>query len=222
MKFVKVFVEGQTEEVFINFLSQDYFEPKGLCLTPVTVKTRKLAGEKANKGGTVTYTKFKKQILDLLTDNSFEMLTTMFDLYKLRKDFPGYNQAVFSNPTAKVRFLEEKLKEDIKDIRFEPYVALHEFEALLFSDPSQIGKRFPNLKPKSINELHKIRKGYNPEEINETEEGAPSRRIKKVILSYQKENDGPVIARKIGLEQIRKACPHFNEWMQKLENLLEK
>jgi len=28
---------------------------------------------------------------------------------------------------------------------------------------------------------------------------------------------GPVIAARIGLEPIRKECPHFNGWMNKLE-----
>jgi hypothetical protein len=35
--------------------------------------------------------------------------------------------------------------------------------------------------------------------------------------SYKKTLHGPTTAARIGLEQIRKECPHFNDWIKKLE-----
>jgi len=36
---------------------------------------------------------------------------------------------------------------------------------------------------------------------------------------YQKTIHGPLIALDIGLDAMRKACPHFNAWLQRLEQL---
>jgi hypothetical protein len=57
--------------------------------------------------------------------------------------------------------------------------------------------------------------------INDGEETAPSKRIGKEIPDYlgAKPTAGPIIAGKIGLETMRMKCPHFNEWLTKLENL---
>jgi hypothetical protein len=40
-----------------------------------------------------------------------------------------------------------------------------------------------------------------------------------VDRSYQKVNDGGLIAMKIGLDLMRAECPHFNQWIGKLEAL---
>ena len=46
---------------------------------------------------------------------------------------------------------------------------------------------------------------------------APSKQIEKLFPAYKKTLHGPTTAARIGLEQIRKECPHFNHWMNKLE-----
>ncbi|MFC4158431.1 DUF4276 family protein [Chitinimonas lacunae] len=37
--------------------------------------------------------------------------------------------------------------------------------------------------------------------------------------NYQKTVHGPLIACDIGLDAIRRACPHFNGWLQAMEAL---
>jgi hypothetical protein len=60
-----------------------------------------------------------------------------------------------------------------------------------------------------------------PEEINESPETAPSKRIIKYFPAYagQKSQVGPLIAQDIGLSKLRERCLHFNEWIIKLENI---
>ena len=53
----------------------------------------------------------------------------------------------------------------------------------------------------------------SPEEINDDPQTAPSKRILNIFPKYKKVTDGTQIALKVGLEQIRKECPHFDEWM---------
>ena len=96
---------------------------------------------------------------------------------------------------------------------------LHEFEALLFSAPSEIAKAFPE-KDES-QELQRIKTAHrnNPEEINDNETTAPSKRILRFYPNYDKVFQGSAIIQQIGLEVIRAECPHFNEWLTKLESL---
>ena len=38
---------------------------------------------------------------------------------------------------------------------------------------------------------------------------------------FMKTSDGIIIAKKIGLETIRDKCNHFNDWITKIEKLVE-
>ena len=68
----------------------------------------------------------------------------MFDLYGLPSDFPGYAKAAEElDPYSRVNVLENALQESINDWRFTPYIQIHEFESLLFSDIEKLGIRFP-------------------------------------------------------------------------------
>lgn len=69
-------------------------------------------------------------------DGEYErhVFTTMFDLYALPDDFPGYETAkAIGEPYVRVAALETAFAEAINDGRFIPYIQLHEFEALLFA-----------------------------------------------------------------------------------------
>ncbi|VAX40738.1 hypothetical protein MNBD_PLANCTO02-1158 [hydrothermal vent metagenome] len=43
--------------------------------------------------------------------------------------------------------------------------------------------------------------------------------IEKLNPAYRKIAMGKVIAESIGIQTIRKQCPHFNDWLTTLENL---
>jgi hypothetical protein len=97
---------------------------------------------------------------------------------------------------------------------------LHEFEALIFSRLEDLTSEFPGLKDVSerLTKLIASVKGLAPEDINETVEGAPSKRL-MANLPYKKRRMGPKIAGQIGLERLRTSCPHFGKWLTRLENL---
>jgi len=48
----------------------------------------------------------------------------------------------------------------------------------------------------------------------------PSKRILHAVQGYQKAEDGPFIAERIGLNVMRSKCPHFDEWLKRLEALV--
>lgn len=61
----------------------------------------------------------------------------------------------------------------------------------------------------------------SPEDINDSPQTAPSKRLEALCPGYsrQKPRLGPLIAEHIGVERIRAACPHFDQWLQRLETL---
>jgi hypothetical protein len=149
----------------------------------------------------------------------------MFDLYKLPTDFPGFAQARrFGDPYQKVSHLEDSLAADISDRRFIPYIQLHEFEGLLFSDVQTLDtvlKVHHNNRPQ-LAKLQQIRTQFKtPEEIDNGETTAPSMRLKRLYTGYDKVLFGPLIAQRIGLDILRQECPHFRDWVSRLEALSE-
>ena len=48
---------------------------------------------------------------------------------------------------------------------------------------------------------------------------APSKRIGALVPGYSKVRQGLLAARAIGLEAMRSECPHFADWLKRLERL---
>ncbi|MBN3873010.1 MAG: DUF4276 family protein [Nostoc sp. JL33] len=59
----------------------------------------------------------------------------------------------------------------------------------------------------------------SPEHINEGATTAPSKRIIRCCLGYEKPLHGSLIAIDIGLDTIPQQCEHFNQWLTRLENI---
>ncbi len=218
---VNIIVEGQTEETFVRDLLQRYLANVGVYAVARCVVT----GRKRNqtfRGGMTTYTRAKGDIRRWLLEDSSAYLTTMFDLYRLPSDFPNMDQAQsLRNPYKRVKELESGLAADVSSQRFIPYIQLHEFEGLLFSDVQVIDKVLQVHSSSQLTELERVRTQFQtPEEIDDGEATAPSRRLESLYPGYDKVSFGVRIAQHIGLDTIRRECPHFNEWVSKLEALV--
>ena len=59
----------------------------------------------------------------------------------------------------------------------------------------------------------------NPELIDDTPLGAPSRRILRELPEYDKVNAGVLVTEKIGLDTMKTKCLHFRAWVELLEQL---
>ena len=170
------------------------------------------------RGGYVPYSRLRSELLRLLNDSSAGAVTTMFDYYGLAPEFPG--RAAPNGTTALERALsvEQAWAADIDRQRFVPYLALHEFEAMLFTSPAEIASCLG--KPELRQILQKMRASVaTPEDINDHEETAPSKRLSGLFPGYNKPFFGELIAESIGLDRIRSECAHFSSWLQKLESL---
>jgi hypothetical protein len=75
---------------------------------------------------------------------------------------------------------------------------------------------------KALSSLKSIIDSYpNPELINDGPETAPSKRLKNLILGYDKPLYGAYIALENGLNSVIDKCPRFRSWLQKLEGMVK-
>jgi hypothetical protein len=219
MKRIHILVEGQTEETFVKDALASHLLARNLSLVPVILKTKRLKSGGHFKGGITSYTQVKGDLGRLLADSSAACVTTMLDFYGLPEDFPGASTRPAGTCYERVEHVERAFAADLLHPRFLPYLALHEFEALLFTDLARCALAFSDV-PEVIPALQKHRDSVkSPEEINEGPKTAPSKRILEAYPAYQKTLHGPLAVLEIGLAPLRAACPHFNQWVSRLEGL---
>lgn len=221
MTQLKVYVEGHTEKKFVDEV-----------LTPCLVGRLRyecvsahFLGDRPDTGGTLPWKKVRPDILKSLKQDREVIVTTMVDYCDLKK-WPGLVEARSGqkSPSERAATIEEAVLKDVAcqlpnfdPRRFVPYVEMHEFEALLFSDPEKFAQSIG--RPDLSRKFRAIRNEFHtPEDINDSPETHPSKRIRALFPWYQKRLMGVNAAKKIGLDTIRKECPAFGRWMEKIES----
>jgi hypothetical protein len=227
MKYLNIIVEGSSEEVFVNDVLVKHFTSLNIFVSSRKIKTGwDRENNKPAKGGLSKYIKFKNDVLRWIQadrNSPQYWYTSMLDLYAFPKDeLSPYNATIqcISDPYLKIAALETAIARDINHPKFIPYIQLHEFEAFLMVEPDRLISMYPNGQT-GINRLKRDIGSLRPEEINESQQTAPSKRIIKYLPDYegQKAQVGPLVAEDIGLTLLRDNCPHFNDWITKLENI---
>lgn len=212
--------EGQSERKFADEVLRPH-----LAAFSIEVKTRVvLTNRKLGKrGGILDFDRIQGDLQRLMREDSQPeaRFTTMIDLYALPPEFPGWAEARQKiEPKERVAALESAFQAKLGDSRFLPYIQLHEFEALLYCDLSQLQQRITDSE-RAFAALAREVQGMEPEEINEGATTAPSKRIINHVPIYDrlKVRVGAPAAAAIGLPGLRARCPHFNEWVGRLEML---
>lgn len=223
VKRVYVVTEGQSETNFVNRILAPYFLNFEKILIPTTVLTK--ADEqkgRMHKGGISNYEKARSTITKDLayTKQSEVFVTTMFDFYALPSDTPGFMDAQkISDCYKKIDCIENAMLqyEELTRPVFIPYIQLHEFEALLFTNLDVLAEEYFDYDIKSLREC--LENQNNPELINNGVETSPSKRILKCIPDYDKATMGVSILTKIGVDELCRSCKHFSEWIEKIKKL---
>lgn len=217
---VNIVCEGQTDSRIINAILRHHLATFGVGVSAPMI------GKSGKKGGAVTLKRLRENVRDCLLQDRGSYCTTFVDFYGIDGDFPGKGEAGrMSDLPDKQRVIcdafAEQLAQTLDDgpmRRFIPFVQMHEFEGLLFSNPSQLANalRRQDLTQK----LWAIRNEFpTPEHINDSSITAPSKRLQSLIPRYRKVQEGERAARAIGLVRIRQECPLFDSWLARLENL---
>jgi hypothetical protein len=219
MSEVVAIVEGQTEAIFINDLITPYLAQKGIFLTPIVVS------KPGQKGGDIRFARVKRDLELHLKQRHDTYVTLFVDYYGIRNDWPGIEEARRKKLPAKIAEIVNRATMDaVQSLfgdtdpvrRFIPYVAVHEFETLLFSDAEILAAEL-GVEPARVNAI--LAECGEPEKINNSSETAPSKRIEALNDRFKKTSTGIAVARAVGLSKMRSACPLFNEWMTTLESL---
>jgi len=222
---INIIVEGQTEQTFVRDVLAPQIAHKGIYLNA------SLIGTPGHKGGNVRFDRAKIDICNFLNQRNDTYISTMFDYFRIDSKWPGKEeiQRQTQNGTTltaidKANILETATHNEIMKFiprndsknRFVPYIEMHEFEALLFSDADILAEKT------GINATHirRIIQEYsNPEEINDDPAKAPSKQLKALKNGYRKVAMGKTVSDAIGIQVIRRQCPNFNNWLTKLEQL---
>jgi hypothetical protein len=213
-------VEGQSEELFVRGTLASHLALHGVHVTPVVLWTKRLPSGGGFRGGVSNWNQILDNLLPLI-HNSDAWVSTLLDFYGLPKDFPGLPETVhLANPREKVAVLQDRFATSLNHRRFIPFLALHEFEAWLFSAPDVVGAYFE--KPHLAGELRAaVQSAGAPELINHGADTHPKARLRNLAGRYKETLDAPALLEKIGITAVRAACPHFDDWLNRLEALGE-
>jgi hypothetical protein len=217
---INIIVEGQTEESFIKNVLAPYLWPQGIYMTA------SILGIPGHKGGNVNYARVRKDILLQLKQDRMAYCSTMLDLYGLGVGFPETTPAASLTGTERAARLEQAIVQDVTvaapdlraDLRFIPHFQVHEYEALLFSDPDAFASALG--KADLTQQFRSVRAAFStPEDINDDPQTAPSKRVLGLYPSYKKVIDGTIAATAVGLEKMLLECPHFRSWVERLSTI---
>ncbi len=224
MKRLYLTVEGQTEAAFATTVLTPHLANFNVFMNPprFTGLHRRRRG-RIPQGGLLNT--FAHALADmqtwLLEDQSAgARFSMMVDLYSLPNDFPGYAAGMAMHTgRQKADALQQSLAQVMADSRFLPYLQCHEFEALVLVDPPRIGTLYdvPNAQMQAL--CQECAAFATAEDINLGQHSHPKYRIERGVQEYDENVAGPLLAEDIGLATLRVSCPHFGEWLTRLENL---
>ena len=155
----------------------------------------------------------------------------MFDYFRIDSNWPGkaevrrqIRNGTTLTASRKAEIIETATLNEIvrsfsgydPEERFVPYIEMHEFEALLFSDADILAEKTGI----ALSQIKGVLDEYtNPEEIDDDPKKAPGKRLGALKSGYRKVAMGKAVSEAIGIRAIRNQCPHFNNWLTKFEYL---
>lgn len=217
MKRLIIVCEGSTEQEFCKEVLMPYFHQFDIHVEYPMIKK--------SGGGIISWEPLKRQLRNhLFEDGAY--VTMLVDYYRLKNPtvIPGWVESLnINDKQQRMHFLFDQIKQDMDaDLRarFIPYIQLHEFEGLLFSDVAPY-QRYFDAHSCDYKKLTAVVNGFpNPELINDGPATAPSKRLSDIIPGYDKVLYGGVISIDLGLNVIRQHCPLFNEWIDTLVGIV--
>ena len=213
-------VEGHTEVSFIDALLAPHLYGVGhMDIRPM------LLGN--HRGGISQWAPVRSEIEKHLLQSPDAWVTTMVDYSGMLESWPGRRAANgLLSASQKAHAVEQALLKDIlalfqdlHPVRFIPFVVMHEYEGLLFSEPSGLADALGNPAWLSGSGRYAMNSAPRKRSTLPTRLAHPagSAIYSRVIRSAPEVFERP---QRIGLETMRDQCPLFDNWVKKLENLI--
>lgn len=213
---VHILVEGPSEQAFVREVLAPYCSLYGVFITTSVLS------KSGQKGGDVKFSRSKKEIYAFLCQRPDWFVCTFVDYYGV-SEWPGIAAIPpGASPACIADHMNQAARRELSDSypdlqdsmhRYIPFVAVHEFETLLFSDSAILAREI-NVKKDLIDAV--LREFGEPECINNSPATAPSKRILTWCPGYAKVRKGLAIAKAIGIAKMRSACPLFDAFLQQL------
>lgn len=223
-----VHVEGPTEETAVKEVLRHHLLQQGFQY----VKPILIGDPRKASGGIVGWQVAKREILRHLKESADRFVTTFVDYYGLPQGngawpgraaastFPFAQRAAVVEDAMMAEIVREMGGDDFYPNRFIPFVVMHEFEALLFSDCSRFSRAIE--RPDLEAAFQQIRNAFgSPEEIDDSPNTAPSKRIMRLMPEYEKPLFGNLALIEIGLHKVRSECQHFHQWLERIERVAQ-
>ena len=220
---LNILVEGRTEETFVRDVLYPVLFSAGIVATPRMPPT-----SKTGRGGGSSFLPWRRTALHWLLQDNSAYLTTMFDVYGLPGDFPQLQDSLkFGDIYQRAAFLETRFLDAIVNNapnaqrRFVPYLQMHEFEGLLFTELIELEALEPDWSGCASKCAADATHFATPEHVNDSVHTSPSKRLAKHFSRphYRKTLHGVLAAQAIGLSRIRAQCKHFDAWLKRLVEL---
>lgn len=228
MADVYAVVEGYGEHGFLRECVAPHLGLRGVYLRP------SLVGKPGHKGGVRPWPAVRKDITNFLRMGKKGRpvhVTMMFDYFRMPLDWPGRASAATRELEGRAAHVEEQLAADMVNhlgsgfdpALFIPYVQMHELEALVLAEPQSLAAEFLG-QEEALRALTVSIRGLPPEDINDGATTAPSKRIIAHLPEYEGRKAQAVVnvLDLTGLEILRQRCPHFHQWLTRLEALDER
>ncbi|MEQ1507618.1 MAG: DUF4276 family protein [Myxococcota bacterium] len=218
-----VVVEGQTEEAFVHDVLTPHLADHAVFASATIVGkvVAQRRGHRRRGGG--HFRNWEADLRRLLaSDRTADLrVTSLFDLYGLPNDFPGLSEhGAEPDTTRRCERLEATLARRVGDDRFIPYLQRHEFEALVLAALPTLRDLLDAADDQAgADQLAREIAGLAPEDVNDGEDTAPSKRLERFVPGYRKVLHGPLATHGAGLAALRSACPRFDGWVSRLETL---
>jgi len=128
LRQIAIVVEGQTESAFVSEILAPYLQSMDVYVTPVIVKTSRLADGTTFKGGGM-WKHYEDDIRRLLRASHLGCVSILVDFYAYPRDAPGVDCC--DRPHQPRQCADRRIDAmaaAIDDRRFVSHVVLHEFE----------------------------------------------------------------------------------------------
>lgn len=220
MHDVLVLCEGQTEREFCRSVVREYVATRGIALAGTLV-----GKPQRKRGGISSWGVYRGELLRLAKERADRYVGVLVDYYAMPDSWPGRSEARTMTAGQRGIHVETCLCDDLNSElgpRFLPCVQLHEFEALLFVDPSisalSIALGGVSTPGNSAEQLAHIKAEFNDkvELIDDSPDTAPSKRLRNVFPGYDKVAWGVAAAKKIGIDALRQGCPWLDRWIKSI------
>lgn len=207
---VCIICEGPTEVEFVNRCLEPYLRPSGVSAYGTVLSAK--SGR--HRGGRVTVDRLAQKIS--LHYSEADRVSTLVDFYGFQDRASRTRAQLEADIASAARAITTAY-----DPRYVlPYVQRHEFEGLLFTNPTGFEWAEDGWSEEVKAALMAVAQAFpNPEDINDSPETAPSKRILGIFPegTYSKPEHGPLIAEATGITAIRAKCPAFNAWVAQLQ-----